>query len=81
MRSWLPFPDMRTISLGIGQLRDLMAWMGRAAMICQHQPAAPTSPSRTRSTRTSRPCRRGATTMRTARSASWSPLANGPDGI
>ena len=38
MRSWPPFPDMRTISLGIGQLRDLMAWMGRAAMICQHQP-------------------------------------------
>jgi hypothetical protein len=40
MRSWPPFPDMRTISLGIGQLRDLMAWMGhdneRAAMICQH---------------------------------------------
>ena len=41
MRSWPPFLDMRTISLGIGQLRDLMAWMGhdseRAAMMCQHQ--------------------------------------------
>ena len=64
------------------RLRDLMARMGhdseRAALIYSTRPGALTRQSRTRSTRMSRPSRRGATTMRTVRPTSWSRLANGP---
>jgi len=42
------------------------------------RPRAPTRRSRTRSTRTSTPSRRGAATTKTGRPGSWFPLANGP---
>ena len=65
------------------RLRDLMARMGhdseRAAMIRQNtRSGALTRRSQARSTRTSRPSRRDAATMRMVRPACWSLLANGP---